>query len=588
MKIKHDVLPKQKTRKQNLKVEIDLYSYATELYEELDKIGVVNRIKEIPQLGVIKVNKKLAKTRFDYVMLQLYIHKMIKANLQGKLRFSYNNNINSEEFRHDYQYPDKKSKKPSIGDILQVLTIIYNIGHFYNTFTASRSITMISSEDKEFYNLVVNASKDERYQNVAKAILEGKNYQRLHLLNSLLILEHCDTSKQSISVAIEILYAYINEQLLNEESKLKYIFDIFKKIRTVSYMAYDLQIADTPFSIDLCNEKAMLLLLEELLSEYNNNQSSTFLLHSITKLLDDTVYNENSNAICYYRISRKMVSLLTKEPNYPYLDYYIDLFNDKNSLLNRIHTHKRDYHQSQILKLTFSAESRKQSEQLLLDLEKINNTRVGYYDRHSGEQTILVSIKKNCNLASKRLAAYKTMKCAVNYIRRIIPNPPPIDKRYLLSVKFFLFYLFDENPVVIKPTISRDVCVICTRGKNTRIKEIQSLLKGSSGNEDKNHEIEFLLSNIKDDIVNDTSITIPASILVYKNSDGSKLSEFDGMIIHPMRKNNQIIFLEAKNRDKQPSFGKNCLKDKFNKFSFDYLEEDIQVVDCDAYLKFTI
>ena len=588
MKIKHALLPKQKTRKHNLKVEIDLYFYATELYEELDKIGIINRIKEIPQLGVIKVNKKLAKTRFDYVMLQVYLHKMIKANLQGKLRFSYNNYINSEEFGHDYQYPDKKSKKPSIGDILQILTIIYNIGHFYNTFTASRSITMLSSEDKAFYNLVVNASTDERYQNVAKAILQRKNYQRLHLLNSLLILEHCDTSKQSISVAIEILYAYINEQLLNEENKLKYIFDIFKKIRTISYMAYDLQIAETPLTIDLCNEKAILLLLEELLSEYNNNQSSNFLLHSITKLLDDTVYNENSNAICYYRISRKMVSLLTKEPNYSRLDYYKDLFDDKKSLLNRIHAHKRDYHQSQILKLTFSAESRKQSEQLLLDLDKINNTRVGYYDRHSGEQTILVSIKKNCNSAAKRVAAYKTMKCAVNYIRRIIPNPLPIDKRYLLSVKFFFFYLFDENPVVIKPTISRDVCVICTRGKNTRVKEIQSRLKDSIGNEDENHEIEFLLSNIKDDTVNDTSITIPASIIVYKNSDGSKLSEFDGMIIHPMRKNNQIIFLEAKNRDKQPSFGKNCLKDKFNKFSFDYLEEDIHVVDCDAYLKFTI
>ena len=69
MEIKHDLPPKQKTRKHNLRVEIDLYPYATELYEELDKIGIVDRIKEVPQLGVIKVNKRLAKTRFDYVML---------------------------------------------------------------------------------------------------------------------------------------------------------------------------------------------------------------------------------------------------------------------------------------------------------------------------------------------------------------------------------------------------------------------------------------------------------------------------------------------------------------------------------------
>lgn len=469
MEIKHDLLPKQKTRKHNLNVVIDLYPYATELYEELDRNGIIERIKEIPQLGVIKVKKKLAKTRFDYVMLQLYLHKLIKTHLQGDLRYTYNNYINPKEFRDDYVYPNKKNK-PSMGDIFQLLTIVYNIGHFYNTFTASRAITMVAEEDDAFYNMVVNACEDERYQSAAKIILDSKNYQRLHLLNSILILEQCDKSKQSISVALEILYAYINERELQEENKLKYAFAIFRNVRTVSYMAYDLQIAETPLTIDLCNEKAMLLLLKELLSEYNNNQSSTHLVGSITKLLDDTVYNENSNAICYYKISRKMVSLITKDPTYATLNYYNDLFIKKDSVLNRNHTHKRDYVQSQILKLTFTAEERWVSEALLSELEKINNTRVGYYDRHSGEQTILVSIKNTCDSATKRFAAYKTLKCTINYLRRI-SDIDSCEPRFLLASKFFLFYLFDENPVVIKPTISRDTCVICTRGKNTRIRQ---------------------------------------------------------------------------------------------------------------------
>ena len=378
MEIKYDLLPKQKIQKHNLRVEIDLYPYATELYEELDKIGIIERIKEIPQLGVIKVKKKLAKTRFDYVMLQLYLHKLIKTHLQGDLRYTYNNYINSKEFREDYVYPDKKNK-PSMGDIFQLLTIIYNVGHFYNTFTASRAITMIAQEDDDFYNLVINACEDKRYQSTAKTILKSKNYQRLHLLNSILVLEHSDKSKQSISVALEILYSYINEQLLPEESKLKYAFTIFRNVRTVSYMAYDLQIADTPLTIDLCNEKAMLLLLKELLSKYNNNLSSNHLVDSIAKLLDDTVYNEN-----------------------------------------QVQTHKRDYVQSQILKLTFTSEQLCISESLLSELEKISNTRVGYYDRHSGEQTILVSIKRTCTSDAKRYAAYKTLKYTVNYLRKIL------------------------------------------------------------------------------------------------------------------------------------------------------------------------
>ena len=587
MEIKYDLLPKLKTRKHNLRVEIDLYPYATELYEELDSIGIIERVKEIPQLGVIKVKKKLAKTRFDYIMLQLYLHKLIKTHLQGDLRFTYNNYINSKEFRDEYVYPDKKNK-PSMGDILQLLTIVYNVGHFYNTFTASRAITMLAEENPAFYDVIINACKEDRYQCAAKAILDSKNYQRLHLLNSILILEQCDKSKQSISVALEILYSYIKEQSLSEESKLEYVFAIFRSIRTVSYMAYDLQIAETPLTIDLCNEKAMLLLLKELLSEYNNNQSSNHLVTSITKLLDDTVYNENSNAICYYNISRKMVSMIAKTPDYLNVSYYNDLFINKTSVLNQAHVHKRDYVQSQILKLTFSAEQRWISEALLSELERINNTRVGYYDRHSGEQTILVSIKGNCDSDAKRYAAYKTLKYTVNYLRRI-HTISSCDSRFLLAIKFFLFYLLDENPVVIKPTINRDVCVVCTRGKNTRIKELQSLLKSSIGNKDENHEVEFLLSQIIDDSVNDTTITIPASILVYrKDAVGRKLSEFDGMIIHPMRKTNQVIFLEAKNRDKKPSFGKNCLIEKLNKFSLKYIANDIKIVDYDAYWKYSI
>ena len=156
--------------------------------------------------------------------------------------------------------------------------------------------------------------------------------------------------------------------------------------------------------------------------------------------------------------------MLTRKPYYSNVNYYNDLFINKSSILNQVHTHKRGYEQSQILKLTFTQEQRCISESLLSELEKINNTRVGYYDRHSGKQTILVSLKSTCNTDVKRYAAYKTLKCTVNYLRKI-PNISSCDPRFLLAVKFFLFYLFDENPVVIKPTINRDICVVCTRGK---------------------------------------------------------------------------------------------------------------------------
>lgn len=127
---------------------------------------------------------------------------------------------------------------------MQTLSIVYNIGHFYNTFTASRAVVLFAAEDITFRNMILGASCELRYRETVAMLLDEKNYQRFHLINSLLILEHCNLALSSVKFAKELLYAYINELNLLENSKIKYIFDIFRKVRTLSYMAYDLQIAN--------------------------------------------------------------------------------------------------------------------------------------------------------------------------------------------------------------------------------------------------------------------------------------------------------------------------------------------------------
>lgn len=115
------------------------------------------------------------------------------------------------------------------------------------------------------------------------------------------------------------------------------------------------------------------------------------------------------------------------------------------------------------------------------------------------------------------------------------------------------------------------------------------MLENSIGNSDENHEVKFLLDRIVFDTKNDTTITVPASILVYqKDATGRKLCEFDGIIIHPMRSEKQVIFLEAKNRKVKPSTARNCLSEKFNNFTIKYNKDDIIIVNCDAYFSFTI
>lgn len=580
--IEHDLLPKQKPQKRNLNVKIDLYHYTNELYNELISLNIIDRMKEIPQLGLIRVKRNLSKSRYDYIVLQLYLHKLIRQNLQGELERTYNNKINPVEFMQDKIKIDK-DKRPTIGDLLQLLTIVYNIGHFYNTFTSSRAVIIYANENKRFADKLINSSKNVRFQEISQKYIDDRNYHRLHLLNSILILERCNQELKSVKIAQEILYNYLNKENIPDGSKMYYLFNIFKKVRDVSYIAYDLQISNTPLIIDLCNKESLILLLKEFLSLYNDQKPTEELFKSIGKLLDDAIYNENSNAICYYQISRKMVRNLNDTD---ISNYFSDLWVNKGSTLNLNHRQRRDYSNHSILKLTFEANNKHIGQSLLYDLEHTNNVRVGYYDRYSGEKTILVSIKKKS--PSKIAVAFRVLKIVIKHLRRL-ENISPSDPRFLLATKFFLYYLFSENNVILRPTVDEKVCVICTRGKSSRINELKYILKKDMGTADERHELEFIINCLVEDDKNDVSITVPSSILVLeKDKQVKKICEFDGMIIHPNREANQIILLEAKNIRKSPSYAKKCLSDKLDKLNIPYDNDEIVIKDFNAMLEISI
>lgn len=586
-KVEYNIPITKNKKTKAIKVNIDFYSYLAELNEELERHDIIKKIKETPQLGLIKVSSKQKKSRYDYVMLQLYFHKIVKDNLQNVLRLTYNNKVKAKEFNDSYKY-NKDQKTPSIGDIIQLLVVVYNIGHFYNTFTASKAIIIAANENNDFKELILNSSEDKRFKNAINKLLAEKNYHRFHLINSLLILEKCDQNNQSVLLAKEILYSYINEENYEENSKIKYIFSIFKSIRTFSYIAYDLQVANASIKIDLSNEKGIIVILKELISEYNNKRPIKDLVISMRKLLDDIVYNEKTDAINYHRISMKMVRNLNEEANYLGKKYYTDYFINKDSLLNKKYSYHKDFVQDQILKITFSKEDEKIFNDLISKLEKINNTRVGYYDRNNGEKTILVSIVKKINHTKKINASYKVLKCIIKALRQTT-NILEYDSRFLLSAKFLIFFLFMENPINIKATVDAEKCVFCTRGSKARIKEIENLLKNNFGTVDERHEVEFMKKCLQLDSTNDVSICIPASIVVLeKENQERKICEFDGLIIHPNRKNNQIVFLEAKNTDKRESYGKKCLKEKFDKLGLEYNIDDIKIKDKDAMMEYSI
>lgn len=579
MNIEHELLRKQKPRSYNTNVTIDLYPYATELWNELNDLKIIDRIKKIPQLGVIKVNKALKKNRYDYVMLQLYFHQIVKKRLKNKLELSYNNSINAEEFYFHFTYPDG-IVKPTIMDLLQLFTIAYNIGHFYNTFVASRAAIMLARENDSFKRLILNSSLCENFRAEANKLINNENYYRFHLLNSLLILERCRPSF-SIELTKQLIYSYLNISTLPNKSKLHYVFRLFRAVRDIAYISYDLQIANIPFTLDITNEKQLALFFGELLSEYNNKTSLRNFVSAISKMLDDTVYNEPIKAICYFQMSKSICRQINKIENFENFRYFESFWQDSNSAFNKNYPQKKPYIQTSILKLTFSVDERVTAMDLLRALDRLSNTYVGYYDRPSGSRTILVSINKTAHNNDE--VAFRILKKVVTTLR-FLPNVSSQDLRYLLVVKFFLFHYFKECPVRIKATVDEKVCVLCTRGKKKRIKVIEDLLAQGIGSDDQRHEVEHLKYCLTLNETNTTTLVIPGSIVVYDpvNTD-QMICEFDGLVIFPTEKEKQILFLESKNMN-EGGKAKKCLYSKFKNLKILCDRNQIESHEQDVYL----
>lgn len=148
--------------------------------------------------------------------------------------------------------------------------------------------------------------------------------------------------------------------------------------------------------------------------------------------------------------------------------------------------------------------------------------------------------------------------------------------------------------MVLKPTIHKEICVLCGKGKTQRVQQIQKLLKSVCGDEDQQHEARFMCSVLEKDIKNDVCLSLPCSIVVFENNGNKTLCEFDGLLIFPNRTEGQVIFMEAKNKkDKGKSRNgleeaKDCLMEKFDKLKLHYEEEKILVKGKDAIFTYDI
>lgn len=562
--ITEDIFKRQDKAKRHKPIEFDLYRLSEELFNEFDRIGMINRLKLVPQLGSIAVNHYLLKNRYDYVLLQIWLHKKAHDLVNETLEFSYASTMHKEDFSPIYTFPPDY-RNTTIEEFLQTFTLVYNVGHCSNTFTSSRAMIYALKQSRVTYCAFESQFKDTRASNLLNAIIEKEDYHHFHLVNSILVLEQCNDALFSVQIAKELIFAYLG---INDCSKkMHYVFNLFRRMRNLAITTFDLQLDHTPFRIRVTNDNSLKHFLKEYLARYNDNRKAIQIVNSLTKLLSTFIYDEEKRVIKSFYIAK---GIGRKIIDHGVDDYYNQLFLNVGSPINK-KTSSSLRIDSNCLKLTFDINEYSIAINLLEKLDHMNHVRAAIYNRHDGHSTLVVSVNKDQQLnISLQLRILKTV---VSSLRKI-DNIQTCDIRYLIVAKYFLSHFLSNRIIRINPTgDNNDVCAYCLKGFVNKRNTLDQHVKKYSDHGEK-HEVENMRSCLQEDTKKDVSILIPASIIVF-DANGAKTDvEFDGFIIHPYRKTQQVVFLEAK-VSREAGHAESELKQKLVKLGFSVPSDSI-------------
>ena len=576
--ITSDIFKKKARNSRTRSISLVLYGLSTELYNEFDDLGLINRLKSIPQLGGISVSKSLCKSRYDYIILQWWLHKRSHDLVNSSLEYSYASSINKGDISA-LEFP--AGRKPTVEEFLQLFILVYNIGHFYTTFVSSKTVLL---KLKKFPNARTNFENlfggDANAITLCNKIIDEQDYYHFHLLNSLLVLNNCNQDLFSVQVSKRLIFDYLNGET---SKKINYLFRIFKSIRNLALTTFDLQLAKVPFRINLQNETSLKIFLNEYLAQYNDNSKADSIVISLTKLLSDSLYNENVAAIKEYSRVLKTTRAL---PDIFVANYYNNYFINETSILNKPLKTSASI-DTQCLKLTFEKEEESIAVKLFEKLQHMQFVRSTMYSRHYGQSTIVVSTSKS-RIADKSVF-YKIYKVIITALRSI-KGIEVCDLRYLLATKYFLRSVFDDRRMVINATSSSPICLFCLKGKLNRKKAIDTHLSNYLPAPDPvRHEVEHMLNVISSDTKNDTAILIPASILLFSKSEVETKTEIelDGLVIFPFRTSGQIIFLESK-ISRAAGHAETELKQKLGKMGINVDAANMHYTNPDAHYIYSI
>lgn len=576
----------------------NLFNHTQELYDFLDYYEHIGRFRRINQLGRLRdVFQGAHHNRYEYVFLQLSLISELCLNKRGELGLS-----GRRQFCGKFE---NQTNDPSLGELLQCLVLLSNMGYLEGTFSTSRAWLSLLKENRSVRVHFRNGLEQED-RPYFDEIVHGYDFYKFQILVALFQLQRYKRKGADIvEFSTKLLRAYISGD--RTDIQIAQLRSLYDTIRQLSFIALDSLYAPVPFNLDL---SSVLLNFDSLLeSLFIKNTTYRIALRNLETVLQNSVYMSSDSCINTARAS---------EDSLDEISYLITEADGIKSIYNALcpacHT---EISYKQVQDLDWIRERKVIQEYRLRLFEEntppplLNAVKWEKEVRERiGSSRIRVGLLQNSRrttikaafgiTTSNNVQALKaSLKCAVE-INKLKNEMPERGQRFTKKdndqqlLMFLLKSIFGWSKRFILENKNRvNNAIFVSNGRVDMLRQIDQYLE--SAPRFLNADEIFEVKKVRDLVVrlNYSGFTMAfvGGIKLFEAGSNNESAEFDGMCICPrVNPTNSFAYIvEAKNYSNGVTAARNQLSNRVGTHLIDDLE--MEVVDLNnraAYAKIKI
>jgi len=571
-----------------------LYPNAESLYDFLNKYNYGFKFHNTKQLGSLQYLFKGAHhTRYEYIFLQwtlIHYTKETSNNLGLNTEFSFAN------------------KRVTPADLLQCLAILVNMGHFPDTFAASKTWLHLLKENYRGLRSQFKQGLEKKDKQILDRIIQSFDFHNIHIVNALFLLERYRRSSNGNSM-VEFSKQILIEYYEGEENST--YWSIYRVIRKIAYILMDSNYAPIPFKIDL---STILLNLDHYEDELTTEDSIFYkTLNQVNNMLEDSLYlfaesiltstlrsydlfnqimQSNSRAFNktsnirrllepFSRNKEQLSLIFRQERDYPDLSSVWDF----NNMLD-IKYFKTDY-PIEYFNEIFPND--------IFKFEKDINSKLGInmcvfsasIPPNRNNFRLAIALRKDIDQSKKITKSLEVLKTVIDidndFKNRGLKRTNIAENEFKSSLLTFLFkYIFGyqtrywfEHRYLNKS----EMPLFIARGTVKVAQLIRKYIKeldDDIGN-DILHELKLTLAKVEELDYRGLIIVFLGSTKILKSKSKKSNCEFDGIILLPMKKKSTFLYvIEAKNKPLGSTEAKTQLNKRLEEFLLESLTFSVE------------